>query len=68
MNGREIEHLLSLIDQNMLRNTRRAEILAYLRDNEPAVLGALRSTEKVTVPTSSGSVEINLADLQALVA
>lgn len=67
MNGREIEHLLSLIDENILRDARKYEILAYLRDHETDALAALRSSEKLTVPTSSGSVEINLADLKALV-
>ena len=70
MNGREIEHLLSGIDENILRGraSLRHEILAYLLGHEPEVLAALRSSDKVIVPTSSGPVEINLSALQALVA
>ncbi len=70
MNGREIEHLLSGIDENILREraSLRDEIMAYLLGHESEVLAALRSSDKVTVPTSSGPVEINLSALQALVA
>lgn len=70
MNGREIEHLLSLMDENILRGqaSLRSEIFSYLFDHESEVLTALRSSDKVTVPTSSGPVEINLAELQAIVA
>lgn len=70
MNGREIEHLLSLIDENILRGeaSLRSEIMSYLFDHEPEVLAALRSSDKVMVPTSSGPVQINLSELQALVA
>jgi hypothetical protein len=70
MNGREIEHLLSGIDENILRGraSLRNEILEYLLGHEPEVLAALRSSDKVIVPTSSGPVEINLSALEALVA
>lgn len=70
MNGREIEHLLSGIDENILRGlaSLRDEIVAYLLGHESEVLAALRSSDKVIVPTSSGPVEINLSALQALVA
>ena len=70
MNGREIEHLLSGIDENILRGraSLRDEIFAYLLGHESEVLAALRSSDKVIVPTSSGPVEINLSALQALVA
>ena len=70
MNGREIEHLLSAIDDNILlgKAVLRREIFSYFRDHEPEVLTELRIAKKVTVPTSSGSIEIKLADLQSLVA
>ena len=70
MNGREIEHLLSGIDENILRGraSLRAEILAYLFEHEQEVLTALRTSDKVTIPTGSGPVEINLSALEALVA
>jgi hypothetical protein len=70
MNGREIEHLLSGIDENILlgRTSLRQEIFSYLLTHEAEVLTALRMSDKVTVPTSSGPIEINLSALVALVA
>ena len=70
MNGREIEHMLSAIDENFQigRASLRKEIMAYFRNHEPETLRQLRETEKVTVPTSFGPVELLLTDLQALVA
>jgi hypothetical protein len=70
MNGRELEHLLAGIDENILRGrvSLRNEILHYLRDHEVAVLEALRTSDRVMVPTSSGLVQIDLSELQALVA
>ena len=70
MNGREIEHLISAIDENFQlgRASLRREIFAYFRNHEAETLRQLRETEKVTIPTSFGSVEILLKDLQALVA
>ena len=70
MSGREIENLLSVIDESILsgRASVRGEILSYLLSNETTVLESLRSSDKVTVPTSSGPFEINLTELQDLVA
>ena len=70
MNGREIEHMLSAIDASILQGKAvlRREIFSYFRDHEPEALLELRTTKKVTVPTSFGPFEIKLADLQTLVA
>ena len=70
MNGREIEHMLSAIDENFQigRASLRKEILAYFRNHESETLRQLRETDKVTVPTSFGPVEMLLTDLKALVA
>jgi hypothetical protein len=70
MNGREIEHLLSLMDENILkgRASLRTEIISYLTDHEDEVLTALRNSGKVNVPTSFGKFEIDLTELEALVA
>ena len=70
MNGREIEHLISAIDENIQlgRASLRREIFTYFRDYESETLRQLRENDKVTVPTSFGPIEILLADLQALAA
>lgn len=70
MNGREIEHLLTLMDANIDsgRASLRSEILSYFQDHESLVLAELRSAHKVAVPTSAGEVNIKLSDLQALIA
>ena len=70
MNGREIEHLLTLMDENITsgRASLRSEILSYFQDHESLVLAELRSAHKVAVPTSAGEVNIKLSDLQALIA
>lgn len=70
MNGREIEHLLSVMDENITssRAYLRSEILSYFQDHESEVLAELRSAHKVAVPTSAGEVSIKLSDLQALIA
>ena len=70
MNGRDIENLLSVIDGtiNRERASLRGEIFTYLLEHEAEVLDSLRSSDKVMVPTSAGTVEIDLAHLRVLAA
>ncbi len=70
MNGREIEHLLSVIDESILRGkaSLRAEIMRYLCEHEHEVIDSLQTTSKVVIPTTSGPVELLLPQLEALVA
>ena len=70
MNGREIEKLLSLIDESVdaSRRSLRAEIFRYIQDSEQVVLDGLRNQGQFSIPTSSGPYMLRLADLEALVA
>lgn len=70
MNGRELEHVLSLIDANIgtTQNRVRQEILRFITEHQDRVLEELRQTQHASIPTSSGCVEISLADLREAVA
>ena len=69
MNGREIEHMLTMIDANIEANQARvqAEMFRFIEDHEDVVLEQLRRTESADIPTSSGVITVRLADLQQLV-
>jgi hypothetical protein len=70
LNGRELEHVLSLIDANIGSNqTRlRSEIIGFIQSHEDAVLDQLRAHESATIPTSFGEIVLDLADLREAVA
>ena len=70
MNGREIEHVLGLIDENVEENGKRvrAEMFRFIADHEDDVLSQLRATESARIPTSWGMMTVHLADLRQLAA
>lgn len=70
MNGREIEHMLTLIDANIEANQNRvrSEMYRFIAEHEDLVLAQLRSRDEAEIPTSSGVITVKLADLQQLVA
>lgn len=70
VNGREIEHLLMLIDHNIAVNSAlmRVEVFEYLKEHPQEVLQSLRSTKKALIPTSSGAFTMTLEELQAAAA
>lgn len=70
MNGHDLERVLSLIEENIGANQirLRSEIIRFIQNHEDEVLDQLRSTESATIPTSSGEITLNLADLREVVA
>ena len=70
MNGREIERLLTLIDENIAQNERRFsdEVFSYLQQNEVEAIRQLRETQQLEVPTTRGRIMFTLQELQAAAA
>jgi len=66
MNGSQIEHVLQLIDKNM--QTASDEATAYIRNNHDAIARSLATTGLAVVHTSTGDLELSVADLEATAA
>lgn len=66
MNGKEIERLLTLIDQNIASNRASLsnEFFRYLEGHKADAVEELRSTGGVTVPTAFGRMRFSLQELQ----
>ncbi|WP_263382793.1 hypothetical protein [Granulicella arctica] len=70
MNGRELEHVLSLIEQNVSANQvlLRSEIFRFIEKHQDEVVAQLRHSATARIPTSYGEMTLNLADLRKAVA
>ena len=70
MNGREIEHMLTLIDANIEANQTavRSEMYRFISEHQDQVLSQLRASKTADIPTSSGMITVKLTDLQQLIA
>ena len=70
MNGREIEHVLDLIDINIAANENRIkdEMFRFIESHQDEVLTELRATEAARIPTSLGMMTLRLSDLRELAA
>ncbi|HEY0264199.1 MAG TPA: hypothetical protein VGC07_06730 [Granulicella sp.] len=70
MNGRELEHVLSLIDENVSANQalRCSEIFRFIENHEDEVLAQLREHKAAQIPTSFGDITLNLSDLLKAIA
>jgi hypothetical protein len=70
VNGREVEHVLSLIEQNVSSNRvlLRSEIFRFIEKHQDEVVAQLRRSASVRIPTSYGEMTLDLADLRKAVA
>ena len=70
MNGREIENLLRLIDENVASTTAQLdeELIDYVKQHQAEVLAALRSGRQYKIPTSLGPVSLHPDQLTAAAA
>jgi hypothetical protein len=68
MSGRELERMLTLIDENIAMNDKRiwTEIMDYMRDHEEETVNQLSTTQNLTVPTSFGPRSISLKQLKSI--
>jgi hypothetical protein len=66
MSGRELESVLTLIDENIETTQKRLwdEVMAYLRDHEDDAVRQLSATRSMVVPTSVGPRSVSLAELE----
>jgi Lhr-like helicase len=70
VNGRELEHVLSMIEENISANQTilRSEVFRFIKRNEDEVVAQLRKNARARIPTSFGEMILNLADLHKAVA
>jgi hypothetical protein len=68
MSGRELEQMLTLIDENIEMNDKRVwrEIMDYIRDHEEDAVHQLSTTQSLTVPTFIGPRSISLKQLKSI--
>lgn len=62
MNGKQIEDLLRLIDNNM--DLTRDEAGRYMRDHQQEIVDSLYKTGSATIRTSGGDLVLRPTDLQ----
>ncbi len=67
MNGKQIEHVLDLIDNNINSNMEsvRAEMLAYLRGHMDQLAREIAQRGYGEIPTHIGTVTISREDVEA---
>ncbi len=70
MNGREIENLLILIDQNVAATTVQLdrEVIDYVKRHQDEVLDVLFRNRQVDIPTSLGPIRVSMDELESAAA
>lgn len=70
MNGIQIEHVLNLIDDNIVRNRQqiRHEVLSYLEQHPDDIAKKLAEDGQILIPTSYGKIKLTTEDLKMVAA
>ena len=67
MSGRELEGVLTLIDENIQTTQQRVwnDVMSYLREHEDEAVQQLNDSKAMVVPTSFGPRSVSLAELES---